>query len=240
MDRRAAPGQSRPMTSWPGPPWSGAIDAFLLAFPALFSIVNPLGGALIYAQVTAEIARGARARLARRVGLYSALVMLIALWGGTYVLAFFGISLAALRVAGGFVVAQTAYGLLSAPERNEMRKQEQASTLVNPEAGAFFPLTMPFTAGPGTISVAIALGASRPSRPAELAPFFLGASGAALATAITVWLAYRSADRLVSAMGPTRAQTLSRLAAFLLLCIGVQVLIAGVTEVFAPLLAAGR
>ena len=100
-------------------------QSFLLALSALFSIVNPLGSALIFSQVTADRSHAERLNIARRIGFYSALVMLGALWGGAYILAFFGVSLAALRIAGGVFVATLAWSLLQAPETTEERKQEQ-------------------------------------------------------------------------------------------------------------------
>ncbi len=100
---------------------------FLLAFPALFSIVNPVAGAFIFREATADRTHAERLTLARRVGTYSLLVMLVALWAGSYVLAVFGISLAALRIAGGIVLSLFAWELLGAPERREGRKQEQAA-----------------------------------------------------------------------------------------------------------------
>jgi multiple antibiotic resistance protein len=98
---------------------------------------------------------------------------------------------------------------------------------------------MPFTTGPDTISVAIALGASRPSGTwARVTPFFAGASSAAaLAIALIVWAAYASADRLVALLGEARTRVLTRLMAFLLLCMGTQVTVNGITDVLAPLLA---
>lgn len=215
--------------------WHSALDGFLLTFPALFSIVNPFGGALIYAQVTQGWSSATREAIAGRIAFFSALVMIVALTGGAYILSFFGISLAALRLAGGFIVADTAYRLLSTPEQREARKQEQASRALNPEDSAFFPLTIPFTAGPGTISVAIALSANHPAQPAELAAVWAGDVAAAVLTALLVWAAYRSADGMVRALGPSGARTFSRIAAFLLLCIGVQVLIGGIHDVAASL-----
>ncbi|HQT80228.1 MAG TPA: MarC family protein [Rhodopila sp.] len=215
-----------------------AIDAFLLGFPALFSIVNPLSGALIFHQVTAGRSTRDRAHLARLVGFYALIVMMVALWAGSYVLAFFGITLAALRVAGGLVVAMTAWGLLNAPEKREAQKQEQAGTPVVSDDIALFPLTIPITTGPGTIAVAVALGAGHPRLFAGLGWFFLGMTAAAAALAVLTWALYRSADRLTVLMGPTGSRTVTRLAAFLLLCIGVQILITGVEDVLGPLLAA--
>jgi multiple antibiotic resistance protein len=217
-------------------PWGSAADSFLLAFPALFSIVNPIGGALIYSQVTADRTHDQRRALAGKIGVYASLVMLVALWGGAYVLNFFGITLSALRIAGGLVVAVRAWELLSTPEVNEAMKQEQAAPASADEDVAFFPLTMPFTTGPGTISVAIALGSTRPANAAGLIPFFLGVSAAALVMALIVWIAYRWADKLVALMGQTRARVVTRITAFLLLCIGTQILLNGVHDVLEPLL----
>ena len=98
---------------------------------------------------------------------------------------------------------------------------------------AFFPLTMPFTTGPGTIAVAITLGAERPVSGIGLLEFFLGVSAAALVNAAIVWVAYDFADRITGWMGETARSIVGRLTAFLLLCIGVQILVAGAGDVVA-------
>ncbi len=212
---------------------------FLLAFPALFSIVNPIAGAFIFREATADRTHGERLTLARRVGTYSLLVMLVALWAGSYVLAVFGISLAALRIAGGIVLALFAWELLGAPEKREGRKQEQAANAGEGVVDdvAFFPLTLPFTTGPGTLAVAVALGAGHPvSGPAW--GFHAGTSLAAVAMAGVIWLTYAYADRLSDWLGRTGSNTVTRLSAFILFCIGVQMLITGVVDVLGPLLGA--
>src|ERR1700761_5381487 len=215
-----------------------AASAFLLGFPALFSIVNPISGAFIFRSVTESRPPEMRVALARSVALNSLVVMMIALWAGSYVLAFFGITLAALRVAGGLVVALSGWRLLNAPETHDDRKQEQAASAEGVEDVALFPLTVPITTGPGTISVAVALGAGHPKLMQGLGWFFLGMSGAAVAMAATIWATCFYADRLAGMMGPTGTRTITRIAAFLLLCIGVQILIAGGEGVLGPLVAA--
>jgi multiple antibiotic resistance protein len=215
-----------------------AVQAFLLGFPALFSIVNPISGAFIFRSVTAGRTPDARARIARLVALNALVVMMVALWAGSYVLAFFGITLAALRVAGGLVVALSGWRLLNAPETHEDRKQEQAATAEGLEDIALFPLTIPITTGPGTMAVAVALGAGHPRLSAGLVWFFLGMTAAALAMTAVIWVTYRYADRLTQLMGPSGTRTITRISAFLLLCIGVQILITGVEDVLGPLLAA--
>ena len=213
------------------------INAFLLGFPALFSIVNPVSGAFIFRTRTVDRNHVDRVRLARRIGVYAACVMLVALWAGSYVLAFFGITLPALRCAGGIILALYAWTMLNAPERREALKQDQLDTAIGVEDVAFFPLTLPFTTGPGTISVAVALGAAHPASGLKLVPFFVGMSIAALAVAVLVWLLYSATDELSRLLGQAAARVITRLSAFFQLCIGVQILITGVTEVLRPLLA---
>jgi multiple antibiotic resistance protein len=209
---------------------SASVQTYLLALSALFSIVNPLGTAFIVSQVTAGRPPAERRQLAGKVAFYSAIVMLVALWGGAYVLSFFGISLPALRIAGGIVVAINAWNLLQAPETFEARKQRQASEAEGIDAVAFFPLTIPFTTGPGTIAVAITLGSNRPSAGEQMLGFVLGASAAALTVAAIVWVAYAFADRMEALLGRSKVQVVSRLAAFLLLCVGTQIALSGISD----------
>ncbi|CAN5441169.1 MarC family protein [soil metagenome] len=218
--------------------FGSTLDSFLIAFPALFSIVNPIGGALIYSQVTSDRGHAERVRLAWQVAAYSTGVMLVSLWAGASLIGFFGVTLSALRVAGGLVVAVRAWEMLVAPEQGEDRKQEQAASATGASDVAFFPLTMPFTTGPGTISVAIALSAGQPRYMIDSIPFFVGLSAAAIAVAVTIGVCYASADRVVALLGKTGSRVVTRLSAFLLLCIGVQIFLIGFQEALVPLVAA--
>lgn len=214
---------------------------FLLAYPALVSIVNPVAGAFVFNEATAGRDDRAIARLAAAVGRYSLLVLLAALWLGSAVLEFFGISLAALRIAGGLVLASFAWRLLVTPDARTEQKRDEAAPAREEETGiAFFPLTIPFTTGPGTIAVAITLGSGHPRNGFSLG-YVLGLTLAAIATSMTIWAFFRYARRIAALLGPTGTRVISRLAAFVLLCIGVQILIIGTSDVlrdvFLPLLA---
>jgi multiple antibiotic resistance protein len=206
------------------------LGAFLFAFPTLFSIVNPIGGALIFKEVTSDRTPAERRVLAQKVGVYSAIILLVSLWLGGYILGFFGISLGALRVAGGLVVTVSAWGLLMEPKRHEDERAEHvAPAQAANDDIAFFPLTMPLTTGPGTMAVAIALASQRPTGGGVgTLDFFGGASLAAISIAAMVWLSYSWSDRVVAMLGDQGARILSRLVAFLLLCVGVQIISTGV------------
>ncbi|HTZ71089.1 MAG TPA: MarC family protein [Acetobacteraceae bacterium] len=221
-------------------PLAGVAGSFLLAFPALFSIVNPLGSALIFAQVLAHRTPAERHAIAGQVAFYSAIVLLASLWAGSYILNFFGISLGALRLGGGLVVAYTGWRLLNAPEETEANREHQAQPARPAADAAFYPLTMPLTTGPGTISVAVALGAERPEPGNGLLYFSLGMSAAALAMAFLVWVSYRWSDTVIAILGRGGSRVLTRLTAFLLLCIGTQIMVNGVDDLAAAFLNAQK
>jgi len=216
-------------------PVETAVGAFLLAFPALFSIVNPIGGALIFDSVTTGRSREDKQKLAVRIAVYAMVVLLASLWLGGYILNFFGVSLSALRIAGGLVVAVRAWSLLMQPEAHEERKANQAEPAQHADDIAFFPLTMPLTTGPGTIAVAIALSSQRPATGFGTLGFFGGMSLAAVAIAVLIWLCYRWSDAVTTMLGQSGARVMSRLVAFLLLCVGVQIIVTGVIGVAALL-----
>jgi multiple antibiotic resistance protein len=208
--------------------------AFLLAFSSLFSIINPIGGTFIFYGVTKDFLPADKEKVAALVGVYSLLIMFGALWAGAYVLRFFGVSIDALRIAGGTVVALSGWRLLTSadthPDRKGHERAEEQGGDGDPRQLAFFPLTLPFTTGPGTIAVAITIGAERPSTSVGFVAFFLGASIAAAANAAIIWIFYRSADRLTNFVGPTAQAVIVRLTAFLLMCIGVQILVTAVGD----------
>jgi multiple antibiotic resistance protein len=116
------------------------------------------------------------------------------------------------------------------PDRMGHERAEEQGGAGDPMQLAFFPLTLPFTTGPGTIAVAITIGAERPSTGVGFVAFFLGASIAAVANAAIIWIFYRSADRLTNFIGPTAQAVIVRLTAFLLMCIGVQILMIAIGD----------
>ncbi len=176
-------------------------------------------------------------KVSARVGFLSLIIMFGALWAGTYVLSFFGVSIDALRIAGGTVIALSGFQLLTSsdshPDQKSHERAKADTSDSDPMQLAFFPLTLPFTTGPGTIAVAITIGAEPASSGAGRAAFFLGASVAAIANAAIIWVSYRFADRLTGLIGPTARQVIVRLTAFLLMCIGVQILVTAIGDLVA-------
>jgi multiple antibiotic resistance protein len=215
------------------------VSFFLLAFPALLSIVNPLGGAFIFLGATEQFGVNARNELAKWIAIYSFAIVTASMYVGAYVLTFFGISISVLRAAGGIVIAAAAWRMLNAPDDEEPKSGDDVAADLpathTVRRMAFYPLTMPITTGPGTISVAVSLGTNRPHATAELFSFVAQSMLAIVLTCGVVYLLYRYSAPLSRLIGPTGTVIVTRLSAFLLFCIGVQVFWNGAAELLTSL-----
>ena len=202
-------------------------STFLLIYAALFPVINPLGCAPLFLGLTQTSTPAERHALARGVGINSFFLLLASLLIGSHVLVFFGISLPVLRIAGGLIVTTFGWKQLNAGE-----DADDAPTHNKRPADSFYPLTMPLTVGPGSISVAIALGSQRPkvSGLPHLALLGLAALAGVAAICITVYLSYRFAERIVSLLGPSGTNVVVRLSAFILVCIGLQIAWSGFSD----------
>jgi len=200
------------------------INAFLLVYAALFPIVNPIGSAPLFLRMTRGRTTAERSVLARSVARNSFFLLLGSLFIGSHVLEFFGITLPVVRVAGGLVVAAFGWRLLHAPEEPDLNNPKVDT---GPTIDAFYPLTMPLTVGPGSISVAVTLGSQRPMAADDLTHLAMlgGAAVAGLAAiAITIFVSYRFADRIIMFLGARGTDVVMRLSAFILFCIGIQII----------------
>jgi len=219
------------------------LEPLLLAVAALLPIVNPLGGAPIFLAKTADVTSAEYAELARRVAVNCFVLLIVSTFIGAYVLDFFGLSIPAVQVAGGAVVCAMGWNLLSEPDRPlpAARDAARASTPTDLARRAFYPLAMPLTVGPGSISVAITLGANPSPDARTLIATSVAHVIGILIVVLTVFLCYRYAEKLLRRLGDVGTVIVSRLMAFILLCIGVQILWNGLAGLLATLrLAGGR
>jgi multiple antibiotic resistance protein len=204
------------------------LNAFLLVFAGLFPIVNPIGGAPLFLGLTAGYPDSERHRLARQVAINSALLLAGSMFVGSHLLVFFGITLPIVRIAGGLVLVAFGWKLLHSGI--SVDAAQEASAEHDPsQPDSFYPLTLPLTVGPGSISVAIALGSQRPTAPDLTQLTLLGAAALAgvLTIALAIYVCYRFAEPLIARLGRGGTNVVVRLSAFLLLCIGIQILWAG-------------
>jgi multiple antibiotic resistance protein len=207
----------------------------MLAVGALLPIVDPLGGAPIYMAMTASLTTAERSKLAKSVAINSFLLLVASTLIGAYVLDFFGLSVPAVQVAGGVVVCSIGWSLLNSPNSSPApnRNEPQDAPHDDMSARAFYPMTMPLTVGPGSISVALTLGANPPPGFRPLLVTAVAHAVGILLVALGVFLCYRYADRLLAKLGPTGTSVVVRLSAFIVLCIGVQICWNGVHSLIA-------
>jgi multiple antibiotic resistance protein len=204
------------------------LEGVFLVYAALLPIVNPLGAMPVFLAMTRYSSDTTRTVLTRKVTVNSFVLLMASVFVGTYVLEFFGVSIPVVQVAGGLIVCSVAWGLL---QRADVSTKEGAADLHDPDTmatEAFYPLTLPLTVGPGSISVAITIGANHPQTVRSFVAAALSSLAGVTLICVTVYLCYRNAERLSKYLGATGTTVVVRLSAFILLCIGVQIMWNGI------------
>lgn len=211
-----------------------AVKVFLLTLTALFPIVDPLAGSPIFLSMTQQYPEKTQRALAWRIALNSLILMVGSYFIGTHVLNFFGVSLPVVQVGGGLVVTSIGWGILLQKDDTPETARRNV-TCSDPLRSAFYPLTLPLTVGPGSISVAITLGANSTRHYGWHLPIVAAALVAMLAIAISIVLCYGLADQLARLIGKTGMIVIVRLSSFLLVCIGVQIMWNGTSALLSSL-----
>jgi multiple antibiotic resistance protein len=213
-----------------------AAKSLFLILSALFPIVDPLGGSPIFLALTRAYSAEARKALSWRIALNSFFLLIGSYFIGTHILAFFGISLPVVQVGGGLIVITTGWTLLMQRDDDEHPTKPSVQP-EDPFRHAFYPLTLPLTVGPGSISVAITLGANAPYHRGFHVLAVLAAVVGSVLLAASIYLCYAFADRLERVLGATAMTVILQLTSFLLVCIGVQILWNGVSALLTSVLA---
>lgn len=212
---------------------------FLFAFAALLPILNPAATAPIFLGLTEGASPHTRAVLARRIARNMVALLLGSMLVGSYVLEFFGISLPIVRVGGGLIVASMAWRLLNTSHATDDNRNELAEAFT-PEMAkrqAFYPMTFPVSCGPGSIAAAITVGVSLADARLALSLARMGGGTLALvAIGVILYLAFRYAQQLLKPLGDAGTVIFLRLSAFILLCLGVQIVWDGASELLLSVL----
>lgn len=199
---------------------------FLGALVSLLVITNPPSKIPLFVSLTQGMSEERCRQQANWAGIYAAVIMLVSLVGGNVLLAFFGISYGAMRIAGGLVVAAIGYQMLfggTTPNKAPIVRRDK-------DDYAFFPMAMPGIAGPGTIAVVIGFS----TEIAELADYvdiviaFAWTAAAICCTALVNWSVMRYSEIITRRLGPSGTLVLGKLMGFLLICIGVQFVGSGI------------
>jgi len=218
------------------------ITAIPLAFAALLPVINPIGTAVILLALTERADDAARRRIARQVSVNAVILLAVTLVAGRAFLALFGISVPIVQFAGGIVLAAMGWAMLfqpDAPAATEAQKSSPSET-GDYSGSIFYPFTFPLTIGPGCIAVAITLSAhTSREHPVATAMAQGGAFIGILLAAFVTYLCLANAGRLAKRLGPSGLSVLTRLSAFVIVCLGAEISWSGLKTLVASLPAAG-
>jgi multiple antibiotic resistance protein len=191
-------------------------------FLALFPIVNPIGGVPLFFSLTGDYSQAERRSTALKVALDVIAILVLFMLFGRFVLNFFGISLPVLKIAGGLIVANTAWGMVTGSSRITVEESSEAQT--KPDI-SLTPMAMPMLSGPGSIGVVMGLAAH-----ADHFLSYLGMVIGIVVLGLTVYLLLALGGPIVKRLGPGAMGAINRIFGFLILAIAVQLVWNGMTD----------
>ena len=204
------------------------MEIFIFLFAALFSVLNPIGTVPIFVGLTQDYTKKERARVAIWTGFNVFVILIISFFLGQYVLQFFGITITALRIAGGIIIASSGFGLLNGNfSKNKGINKKVQEDIENRNDIALTPLAMPMLAGPGSISLLIAYYQEHHETTADIAFSCL----AILMVSILIYIILHSAHYLAKYLGASGIVAISRIVGFLTIAIGIQYIISSVLSI---------
>lgn len=211
------------------PPIEIFIEAILLTIAALLPITNPFSTAPLFIALTSGFDRKERERQAFRGCIYAFWILVVFLLLGGVIIDFFRISVPGIRVAGGLIISAIGFRMLF-----PKAQATASSEAVHPQVDiSFTPLAMPSLAGPGSISVVLSAAAQiRSIRPEDWRMIYVAIILGMAMTLFFCFLVLRVAGSMVRYLGPAGIDAMTRIFGFLLICIGVQFLLTGISDFF--------
>ena len=202
------------------------MELTIAVLASLISVVNPLGAVPVFLAMTPQQSSRERNHIAFHTSVYFILILLSFFMGGAYILSFFGISVNAIRIAGGLIILSSGFSLLNGhfAESRSINSKVQKEALTKPDI-SFSPLAMPLLSGPGSISLLISLWAEYPDSGNRLLIAFV-----VVATGLLVYLILRISPMLNRAFGVSGLKAISRIMGFIVMSIGIQYIISGIVN----------
>ena len=199
------------------------VGAVLLVVGALLPVVNPLGDAPVFLNMTTGCDEPTRIELSKKIAIYSFCLLLGSMLLGSFVLRVFGLSLPVVQVAGGAVVCALSWNVMADSTKPSDLPSDSTHLRLIALGRVFYPLTMPLSIDAGVISVAVTVGANHAHTIEHALIQLLAAIIGAGIIALTIFLTYRFAEPVGERMGHTGLMIMLRLSAFIMLCIGVEI-----------------
>lgn len=211
------------------------IHFIFAGFIALFPVINPIGSAFIVSPYFSGLHRQERANAIKRITLYAFSICVVTLLTGHWILELFGISIPIIQLAGGTMICKTGWEFLSPSKQNiaELSTNIKVNSSQEIESKLFYPITFPLTTGAGTISVLFTLSAHGANK--NISQYLINTSAiliAVTAMCFLVYVCYINATRLIRYLGSQREKVINSIMAFLIFCVGLQIAVEGITELF--------
>jgi len=199
------------------------MELFIYLFFALFSVLNPIGTVPIFVGLTHDDTKKERSRISLWTAIDVFIILIIAFFVGKYVLEFFGITINALRITGGIIIASSGFSLLNGQfnKNKGINKRVEQEIQVRNDI-ALTPLAMPMLAGPGSMSLLITFYQEHHT-PADMI--------ASVGASISIYVILRGAHYLSKMLGTSGIVAISRIVGFLTIAIGVQYIISSVLSI---------
>ena len=206
-----------------------AIKIIPMIFAALFPVVNPIGTALILYGMTRGVDDQTWKSMSRKIALYSFLLLSFFFFFGSYILKLFGISIPVVQFSGGIVLALMGWQLLNQKETSKPASEESQDQPRSPIAPkAFYPFTFPLTIGPGGLAVVLTFSAHLNRESMILVTLEKGAAIVGIfLMCVVVSICYRNLKFMTKRFSADAALAISKILAFFVLCIGVEIAWAG-------------
>lgn len=205
------------------------MELFIMILMALLSVMNPLGTVPVFVGLTLDHDKAERNKIGFKASLNVLIILLISFFCGKYILVFFGISLNALKIAGGLIIALSGFSLLSGEfnKHKGMKKEKVKEDIKTRTEISLTPLAIPMIAGPGTISLLITY-----NQEYEGLTNIAIILGAILLASLFIYLTLRSSFYIVKTLGASGINALSRIIGFIIIAIGVEFIISAVIDIF--------
>lgn len=207
----------------------------VLSFTSLLAIVNPLGAVPMYVALTTTYTSGQRSATLRRAILTALVVLVSFALLGRWILLFFGITTHAFQIAGGILFFGIGWDMLQARRSRVKTTEEEETESVGKEDIGIIPLGLPTLAGPGAITTVIALNGQADSVAASASVYI-----AIILVLGVSWAALAGAPLVTRRMGQTALNVMTRLMGLLVMVVGAQFVINGVTTVALDILSRSR
>lgn len=205
------------------------MELFIMIFGALFSVMNPFGTVPVFVSLTQEQNKKERNKIAFWTSVNVLIILLISFFIGEFLLLFFGITLNALKIAGGLIIASSGFALLTGEftKHKGMKRKKIEEDLKTRSDITLTPLSIPMIAGPGTISLLITYKQEYDN----ISDMVIIISAIILAT-ICIYMILKSSFIIAKSLGASGINALSRIIGFIVIAIGVQLVISSVVDIF--------